>query len=658
MNIFFEIMFIIVIIIGSNILYMIFNKIPLFIYQILGGLLLSLLPMFNNYIVENETFLLLIIAPLLFNDGQNNNFKEVSQKIKSTVSITVTLIIIMIIVMGLFIHLILPMIPLSLAFMIAAIISPTDAIAFNSITSDLILPKNIRALLEHESLFNDASGFVFMSLALSAFETGRFTISHSIGSFLFVSLGGLFCGLILGILAIAFNIYLRNKSVDENGVLVPLNLLTPFFIFLVAEMFHVSGIIAVVVAGLVHAVEKDKLMLISSRLKVVTSSLWDVLSKLLSGYVFVLLGLLLPNIFKGLNYNLSNLILLFLVALGCYIIMLLLRFFWVYNNPTKIQLEDGNSKQEAIIFALGGIHGTISLSLALAIPLSLSEHGFMYRDNLIIIVAFLVIISLIVPTIVLKRLLITNNNSINYNELKDAQNKMINYTIDCLLKDDNHGEEMKHIIDIIQSQKGIFVEHDHKAVNSLMNKTSNLEKTKLNALVASGKFSQSEYLHYEAMINRLSENRTMLNFLFSFLRHLTYFYRKQQLKRVEKKIKHVDLYNHISIRSKVYLEMENIGYQEVMTYLDQILNADNIANVKIVKYWYEQRHHRFVVNDKEDYDIDIELLENAFQYEFVWIQNQLNIKNIKPLLAKELYEEISNAKLMMMQTLIGNDYDY
>jgi CPA1 family monovalent cation:H+ antiporter len=637
---------------------MIFNKIPLFIYQILGGLLLSLLPMFNNYIVENETFLLLIIAPLLFNDGQNNNFKEVSQKIKSTVSITVTLIIIMIIVMGLFIHLILPMIPLSLAFMIAAIISPTDAIAFNSITSDLILPKNIRALLEHESLFNDASGFVFMSLALSAFETGRFTISHSIGSFLFVSLGGLFCGLILGILAIAFNIYLRNKSVDENGVLVPLNLLTPFFIFLVAEMFHVSGIIAVVVAGLVHAVEKDKLMLISSRLKVVTSSLWDVLSKLLSGYVFVLLGLLLPNIFKGLNYNLSNLILLFLVALGCYIIMLLLRFFWVYNNPTKIQLEDGNSKQEAIIFALGGIHGTISLSLALAIPLSLSEHGFMYRDNLIIIVAFLVIISLIVPTIVLKRLLITNNNSINYNELKDAQNKMINYTIDCLLKDDNHGEEMKHIIDIIQSQKGIFVEHDHKAVNSLMNKTSNLEKTKLNALVASGKFSQSEYLHYEAMINRLSENRTMLNFLFSFLRHLTYFYRKQQLKRVEKKIKHVDLYNHISIRSKVYLEMENIGYQEVMTYLDQILNADNIANVKIVKYWYEQRHHRFVVNDKEDYDIDIELLENAFQYEFVWIQNQLNIKNIKPLLAKELYEEISNAKLMMMQTLIGNDYDY
>ena len=149
-------------VVAANIVHLLWPILPLAIYQILAGIMLSILPIDTHAIVlKPELFMLLIIAPLMFNDGQNVSFRQLAQNVRQILSMAVGLAIVTVILVGGGLKLALPQhFTYALAFMLAAIITPTDAVAVKSLTNNVEMPKNVNETLEYESLFNDASGLV------------------------------------------------------------------------------------------------------------------------------------------------------------------------------------------------------------------------------------------------------------------------------------------------------------------------------------------------------------------------------------------------------------------------------------------------------------------------------------------------------------------
>ncbi|WP_235714858.1 cation:proton antiporter domain-containing protein [Levilactobacillus namurensis] len=327
MEIFYAIVLLVVATIAANLVYPLFPAIPQAFYQIFAGAILSIVPYFHHFGLEPEVFMLIIIAPLMFYDGQNTDTHSLRRHIPSVVSMAITLAILTVILLGYLSHSVLPALPLALAFALAAIVTPTDAVAVSSITRNLTVPEKVMGMLERESLFNDASGLVAFNLALAAFSTGKFSVRFGITHFLVVFLGGLLIGLILGGILTWGRVTMVQNGMDSVSIIVPYDILTPFFIYLVAEHFELSGILAVVAAGLLRSTAATQIRLSSTQMQLVTRSTWQIMTSLLNGFVFVLLGVSLPTVWQNIMADhTKSLPLYILLAVILYVVMFLLRY--------------------------------------------------------------------------------------------------------------------------------------------------------------------------------------------------------------------------------------------------------------------------------------------------------------------------------------------
>ena len=275
--------------------------------------------------------MLATIAPLLFVEGVNVSRVHLRRYIKPVMLMALGLVITTVIGVGLFIHLVWPDLPIGAAFAIAAILCPTDAPAVQAITQGKVLPKGAMTILEGESLLNDAAGIISFKIAVGVLVTGAFSLFEAIQQFLIASIGGAIVGLFIGILLVRFRLTLTRRGIENINMFVFLQLLTPFVTYLVAELFHASGIIAAVVAGLVHGFERDRIAQTRTRLQLSYNHTWNILGYALNVFVFSILGFLVPEvivkIIKSEPHNLLFLIgITLLVALAVYVF----RFIWVY----------------------------------------------------------------------------------------------------------------------------------------------------------------------------------------------------------------------------------------------------------------------------------------------------------------------------------------
>lgn len=206
------------------------------------------------------------------------------------------LILVMVIVVGSIIHLLLPMIPWAACFVLAAILSPTDAVAVKSITKGMRLPKGLMAILEGESLLNDASVLVSFNIALAAVLTNTFSVTNASYKFLVVAGGVAIFGLIIGIAFSYIKFIFSTKFADEFNILVIFQLISPVIAFYLAEHIGVSGIVAVVIAALVYNYQRKLhlLTVVSSDAAVTIDSTQQITSYVLNGFVFTFLGLFTP----------------------------------------------------------------------------------------------------------------------------------------------------------------------------------------------------------------------------------------------------------------------------------------------------------------------------------------------------------------------------
>lgn len=406
----FELVLLMLVLIGvSNVLNRFIPTVPVPLFQIILGTLAAIMPLGLHLPLNSELFLLLFIAPLLYNDGKKTPREELWNLRSPILLLALGLVFVTVFAGGYFIHWLIPSIPLPAAFALAAILSPTDAVAVSSLAGRIHLPKGILRLLEGESLMNDASGLVAFKFAVAATVTGVFSLADATVSFLWIALGGLLCGAVLAFLIVWVRMFIRRLGMEDVTVHMLIQILTPFLIYLITEELGLSGILAVVAGGIVHAIERDRNESVQAELRVVSQNTWTVILYILNGLVFVILGLEIPSATQTIFHNpeYSNFQVLGFIGL-IYLGLLLLRFIWVYVFWRGSWLMGSGEDLErpklmsSLLISLSGVRGAVTLAAAFSIPFLLQDgSAFPERDLIIFLAAGVILCSLVVASVLL-----------------------------------------------------------------------------------------------------------------------------------------------------------------------------------------------------------------------------------------------------------------
>lgn len=391
--------------------------IPLPLVQIgLGSLIAAVTD--RGVTLDPEMFFLLFLPPLLFLDGWRIPKEGLIRDKIGVVQLAFGLVFLTVVGLGYLIHWMIPSMPLTVAFALAAIVSPTDPVAVSAITRRATLPKRALLVLESESLFNDASGLVAFRFAVAATVTGTFSLTSAIGAFLWMAFAGLAIG---AAVTWAINV-IRNRFVqkfgEEPGSEILLSLLAPFAAYFLAEYAEASGILAAVAAGVTmsYAELTGKALAIT---RVRREIVWDVVQFSLTGIMFVLLGEQLPSILAGAVTVVTetghhDVWWLAVYPVVICLALAVIRFVWIFltlkigaffqknkeTRPTPVSLRMMS------VLSLAGARGTITLAGVMTLPLMLQDgSAFPARDLAIFLAAMVIIFSLIAASIGLPALL-------------------------------------------------------------------------------------------------------------------------------------------------------------------------------------------------------------------------------------------------------------
>lgn len=667
MNTVFLILLLIGAVVVANIVSWKLSKIPIAFIQIAAGLVLSIFPIYQHFKLEPEIFLLVIISVLMFNDGQHTSLSRLTHQAGTTFSLAVELAIISILIVGFVTHLIIPSMPLALAFALGAIITPTDAVAVSSITSNMLVPTNVMGTLENESLFNDASGIVALNLAIAAAVTGQFSLIQGIGNFFYVFFGGIILGAILGAIIVALRLKLINMHVDTPSVMVPFTVLTPFVVYLIAEQVGVSGILAVVVTGLMHGIQQDRLRLTSSSLQIVMTNTWSIISSILNGIVFVLLGLSLPTVIRNLKqHDASSVAILFGVGILLYIIMTVLRYVWTIWDFARIRAWDKHEKHaNSIVMAYSGVHGTITLAMAFSLPLTLNGQPFPYRNDIIFVAAVVILTSLLVPTLVLPRLLPQQVSKYSEDELALAKGKMIDNAIVTLQNQHPNSTSVSQVVGILDGQRTVEGHVNKAKLTVIFDNCFELEKQTIDEMLKNHEISALNADLYMRIARRTiiqyqQSNRQKLSLFlkFNFIGRFSLGRKARLRRKMYHNLKpHRDATREqmIERNHKLWRQMgtfEEEPYRKITSYLNQSLinDGENNREISIARRAYDERHRRISNSETIEEDQN-ELLIEAFQQENNYIQTKITAKEFSNDLGSALYEQISTDQLVYLQSV-------
>ena len=415
----------------------------------------------SNFQVDPELFLVLFIAPLLYHEARNTDKVALWSNRAKVLSLAVGLVVVTILCIGFTLHTLEPTIPLAAAFALGAALGPTDAVAVASLSKRVSLKRRQSILLSGESLINDASGVVSFQFSIAALTTGTFSLISATGAFLVSFFGGIAFGLVLAALLAFLVSRVRDLGLEDTTFHVLLEVLTPFAVFLTAEHVGVSGILAVVAAGLSYSFFNRDLGPSIARMKIVSSSVWRVLSFVLNGLVFVLLGIQLPHAMMGMweEKAISNGELLFLV-LVISAIVIGVRTLWfvgisyvgrkqvaqaeqrnsggtpeqVRRVLRSIRLVTLDSLKESLALALAGPKGAITLSIMFTLPWSLNAAPgvFSQREFLIFLACGVILVTLLLANFALPALLPDEQGEKNYATDTDASIEVLRATIEEL----------------------------------------------------------------------------------------------------------------------------------------------------------------------------------------------------------------------------------
>lgn len=393
-------------------------RVPLPLLQIAGGAVLGLPALGLRIPFDPQIFMLLFIPPMLFADGWQMPKREFTAYRWPILLLSSVMVLFTVGALGLFIHWVLPAMPLSVAFLLAAVLSPTDAVAVSAIVQRLNMPAKLQHILEGEALMNDAAALVAVKFAIAATLTRSFSLPTAIASFAGVAAGGVLVGVAFSWLFKLLHdrlLYWREDQPAPPTVL--LLLMMPFPPYLIAEHLHLSGVLAAVAAGMAASVFDVR----SSRFNaahVQTQNTWNVVRFAFDGLIFVLVGMQLPALLQHLPVPPPGLpvtptvVHLLLLTLGIAAALLAVRFIglaggaWISRRvmsasaPARAAMARTGSRTPSLAWAglgaLGGTRGGITLAAVLGVPLLMPDgSAFPARDLLVFEAAMVMVLSLL-----------------------------------------------------------------------------------------------------------------------------------------------------------------------------------------------------------------------------------------------------------------------
>ncbi|TKC89378.1 Na+/H+ antiporter [Trinickia terrae] len=392
---------------------------PLPLTQIALGAVLAW-PRFGLHVTfDPEIFMLLFIPPLLFADGWRIPKREFVMQRRAILMLAFGLVFATVLIVGYCAHLLIPGLPLPVAFALAAVLSPTDAVALSGIAGKNRIPSNLMHILEGEALMNDASGLVALKFAIAAALTGVFSLREASLSFVVIAAGGLATG--VAVSGVFSFVSARLPSLVEDNDPAPnivLTLLIPFASYLFAEHFGVSGVLAAVAAGMTMPFVTSKRMnTVSSRVR--GASTWTMIEFVFNGMVFILLGLQLPHIIGSAllsAHRESDALVLRLIGYVAATLVLLyaMRFAWVWLLrwfASRSAAKQGVANavpglRTAAVTTIGGVRGAITLAGVLSLPEVLPNGTPLPgRDTAIFIASGVILGSLVIAVVGLPLLL-------------------------------------------------------------------------------------------------------------------------------------------------------------------------------------------------------------------------------------------------------------
>jgi len=367
-------------------------KISYPIFLVIAGLLISLIPNIPRITLSPDIVFIIFLPPLLYAAAWNTSWRDFWFYKRAISLLAFGLVIFTASAVAYISHQMIPDFSLAMGFMLGGIISPPDAVAATSVLQGLKVPKRVVTILEGESLINDASSLIVFRFALFELMTGQFVLWNATIDFFKVTIMGIVIGL-----AIALVVYIIHRFLPTTpSIDTAISLVSPYLMYLTAEHFHFSGVLAVVSGGLFLSSRSHEVFTYGSRLQ--TYSVWNTLVFMLNGVVFILIGLQLPDIVKGLGeYALRDAIFYGVVIS---LLTIIIRIIWVFPSAYLPRLlskhirkrEPNPGWKGVFIVGWSGMRGVVSLASALAVPTALANDvQFPHRD-LILFITFIVIL--------------------------------------------------------------------------------------------------------------------------------------------------------------------------------------------------------------------------------------------------------------------------
>ena len=353
---------------------------------IVGGVVLALMPGVPTIKIDPEMIMLIFLPPLLMSGAYFTVWHEFKKHFAEIASLALGAVVFTTLTVGTVFHLLLPQLPWAVGFSLGAIVSPPDAVAAGAVLERLRLPSRISALLEGESLVNDASGLVLLRFAVAAALTGSFSIPEAIGAFTWVTAGGVIIGLVVGLVGVWVIRRLR-----DSELIITATLLLAALSYIGAERLDSSGVLSTVTTGLILGFHQHETFSASTRVR--AQAFWKALVFLLESLLFILVGLSLRGVLDrigGAEKGIGDLI---LPVSAVVLTVILARFAWLLATGTlkRLLLSRGHTREKpsslatATIISWAGMRGVVTLTGALSLP----EH--MPGRDVVLIAAFAVI---------------------------------------------------------------------------------------------------------------------------------------------------------------------------------------------------------------------------------------------------------------------------
>ena len=368
--------------------------IPYPIPLVLGGLALGFVPGLPPVAMPPDLVLLVFLPPLLYSEALTLSWRDIKANLRPIGLLSIGLVAVTAVLVAVTAHAVVPGLPWAAAFVLGAIVAPTDEVAVAAIAEQLPIPHRLLVILESESLVNDAISLVLYRLAATAVVVGTFSWLSGSFQFLLASFGGVGIGLAVGA-AVSWG---RRRLAPDPLIENTISLLTPFLAYLPAEALNVSGVLAVVTTGLYIGRQVPRFVTSGTRLQ--TVGMWRMIDFLLNSLLFILLGLQLHPILNRLTDRPGSTLLLDAAAVSLCVIVT--RIIWVTVESTlprllsRRALRTAPTWKEATVVGWTGIRGGISLAAALAIPLLTSKGAPFPQRDMLIFLTFAVILSTLV----------------------------------------------------------------------------------------------------------------------------------------------------------------------------------------------------------------------------------------------------------------------